>query len=324
MSRLPSIPWLCVLVGLCLASGSGVAWAGTVKPLSKAHKAALAAIEADPAPKDVIQGTNYFISNERHPHRFYKSLKDVGGMYVGVGAEQGYLFTSWAKPEIIVFADFDQMVVDVHTLYAVFLRASSDADAFIARWDKKNDAASRALVEKAVSDAKARSRILKAFERSRVAIHPRLSGLKMRYENLGIPTFLGDAADYRWMVEMHEAGRVRAVRCDLTGDKAMKSIAVAAGKLGTPVRGLYLSNVEFYFDYTSGLGDNLRRLPVDESSVVIRTYPFKQKDADYRYFVQKLTDFHAWLDTDVASFRAMFTADAGTLRDNVWYLNGPK
>ncbi len=137
-------------------------------------------------------------------------------------------------------------------------------------------------------------------------------------------TFLTDASLYRWMVDMHKQGRVHALRCDLTGNKAMKSVAVAAKAMKMPIGALYLSNVEFYFNYDSGLGDNLRRLPTSSGSQVIRTYPFKQKKADYRYFAQKLTDFHAWLDQDVESFRSIFTQDAGTLRDGVWYLNGPK
>jgi hypothetical protein len=312
---------LCVILSLAVG---GVASAKKVKPLDKKEKAALAGIESDPAPEKVIQGTHYFVSNEKHPQRFRKALQGVGGMYVGVGAEQGYLFSSWAQPEVIIHADFDQMVVDVHAIYSIFLRASSDADAFIARWDKKNDATSRPLIEKAIDDSTDRKRVLKAFDRARVAIHPRLWGLQLRYGNLGIPTFLNDDDLYRWMVDMHEKGRVRAVRCDLTGDKAMKSIARAAKKMKMPIGGLYLSNVEFYFKYDSGLGDNLRALPTDDGSVVIRTYPFKQKKADYRYFVQKLTHFHAWLDDGAESFRAIFTKDAGTLRDGVWYLNGPK
>ncbi len=306
-----------------LVSTVSVANAGGVKPLSKRQRTALREILDDPAPENVIQDTHYFVSNERYPQRFYKALKGVGGIYVGVGAEQSYLFSSWAKPEFIIHADFDQMVVDVHTLYRIFFLASADADAFIARWDKKNDASSRPLIAAAIGDAKDRARVIKAFERSRIAIHPRLWGLQLRYSNLDIPMFLSTENLYTWMVQMHAEGRVRGVRCDLTGETAMKSIAVAAKKLATPIRALYLSNVEFYFNYDSGLGANLRRLPIDDTSVVIRTYPFKQKKADYRYFVQRFTDFHAWLDEGVASFRAIFTADAGTLRDHVWYLNGP-
>lgn len=321
MTRLRLFFGLWVLAALGFAS---LAQASSVKPLSKAARAALDGIENDPAPDSVIRDTHYFISNERHPHRFYKSLKGVGGMYVGVGAEQSYLFSSWAKPEVIVHADFDQMVVDVHTLYGIFFAASADAKAFIARWDKKNDVSSRQLITSAIADAEDEKRVLAAFTRSRAAIHPRLWGLQLRYGNMGIPTFLNDGALYTWMVEMHRAGRVRAVRCDLTGDKAMKSIALAGKKIGVPIGALYLSNVEFYFDYASGLGPNLRRLSTKDDAIVIRTYPFKQKNADYRYFVQKLTDFHAWLDRDAESFRAIFTADSGTLRDDVWYLNGPK
>jgi hypothetical protein len=299
--------------------------APTVAPLSAEQRDALDAIPADPPPEAVIQDTHYFISNEQHPHRFRKALDGVGGIYLGVGAEQGYLFASWAQPEIMLLVDFDQMVVDVHAIYRIFLLHSATADEFIARWKKDNAASSRALIEQEIAGDEEEKRVLKAFERARPAIHPRLSGLKQRYGNLDVPIFLTEPELYDYMVAMERHGRVRFLRGDFTADGALPGIAKAAGKIGLPIRGLYLSNVEFYFDYDSGLGNNLARLPVDDKSVTIRTYPFKaKKDDDYRYFVQKTADFHAWLkEDDIPNFRAIFTKDSGKLEDDVWYLPGP-
>ena len=97
---------------------------------------------------------------------------------------------------------------------------------------------------------------------------------------------------------------MRALRGDLTGNRTLRGVAKAARALHLPVRGIYLSNVEFYFDYGSGLGDNLAALPVDGRSMVARTYPFKHRGSDYRYVVQSALDLQAWLKRgEVANLR---------------------
>jgi hypothetical protein len=318
--------WAVALVATLSAELSA---APTVAALSEDERAALDAIVADPPPEKVIQDTHYFISNEQHPHRFRKALSGdgsgLGGIYLGVGAEQGYLFSSWALPEVMLLVDFDQVVVDVHAIYRIFLLHSGTADEFIARWHKDNLDASRSLIESEIAGDEEEKRVVRAFERARPAIHPRLSGLQTRYGNLDVPTFLTEPDLYDWLVAMEKNDRVRFLRGDFTADGALRGIAKAAKKIKMPVRGLYLSNVEFYFDYDSGLGKNLERLPADDRSLTIRTYPFKaKKDDDYRYFVQKTVDFHAWLEEDgIPNFRAIFTRDAGKLEDDVWYLPGP-
>ncbi len=295
-----------------------------VTPLSAVERAALAAIPADPAPAAVIQGTHYFISNERFPERFRPAFDGVGGIYVGVGPEQNYLLASWAEPQIILLVDFDQMIVDLHRAYRELFLRSVDAEAFIARWSPAELEATRALLEAAISDKAERRRIVHAFERARPAVYPRLQLIRTRFGNMGVPTFLSDPDRYRYMVQMHRTGRVRALRGDLTAHKTMRGVATAAKTLGLPVRGIYLSNVEFYFDYASGLGDNLASLPVDDRSMVARTYPFKVRGADYRYVVQSAVDLQAWLRRGgVANLRELLQREAGTLRNEVWYLPGP-
>jgi len=315
---------LTAIVVLVLCFGTPAVAAPKVEPLTAEAAKVLGAIPHDPAPPDVIQQTHYFISNEHHPERFRKALKDVGGIYVGVGAEQNYLFAGWAKPKIILLVDFDQMIVDVHAVYRELLLRSADAEAFIARWSPKQLQSTTQLLSQAFPDAAERKRVLQAFVRSRAAIHPRLKLIRMRFGNNGIPTFLTEPELYTYLVEMERAGRVRAIRGDFTAKGALRGVAKAAQKLKLPVRAMYLSNVEFYFNYDTGLGDNLARQPADARSVTLRTVPFKHRDSDYRYVVQKTQDFHAWLKQgQVASFQELLLRESGQLVDEVWYVPGP-
>ena len=307
-----------------LALPARPALATEVAPLSARDEAVLAAIPNDPAPASVIQDTHYFISNERFPERFRPAFDKVGGVFVGVGPEQNYLFASWAEPEILLLVDFDQMVVDLHRIYRELFLRSADPEAFIARWAPAAVAETRRLLATAIADERERTRVLQAFERARPAVHPRLQLIRTRFGNMGVATFLSDVDSYRTMRALHEAGRVRSLRGDLTARGTMRGIAKAANALQLPVRGIYLSNVEFYFDYASGLGDNLVALPVDDHSVVARTYPFKHRGADYRYVVQSAVDLHAWLKQGkVANLRELLLREAGTLRNEVWYVPGP-
>ena len=76
-------------------------------------------------------------------------------------------------------------------------------------------------------------------------------------------------------------------------------MAEAARRVGLPIRTLYLSNAEQYFKYTTNYKENMRSLPFDEKSQVLRTVG-KRTDASpdgfYEYIVQRGENFSAWLD----------------------------
>jgi hypothetical protein len=301
------------------------AGAAEVAPLGPSERAALGAIPDDPAPAALIQETHYFISNESFPERFRPAFDGVGGIFVGVGPEQNYLFASWAEPEILLLIDFDQMIVDLHRVYRELFLASADPQAFIARWAPAERDATRALLGAAIADEGERGRVLTAFDKARPAVYPRMQLIRMRYGNLGVRTFLSDPDSYRYLRAMHQEGRVRALRGDLTARATLRGVAEFARALRLPVRGIYLSNVEFYFDYASGLGENLASLPVDGRSRVARTVPFKHRGSDYRYVVQSALDMQEWLKRgEVANLRELLLREAGTLKDEVWYVPGPR
>lgn len=80
---------------------------------------------------------------------------------------------------------------------------------------------------------------------------------------------------YVFLREMQAAGRIIPVVADLAGATAIRGIGDEIRSRGLTVSAFYTSNVEFYLWSSLSLGSyfgNLRRLPSDESSVVIRSY----------------------------------------------------
>jgi hypothetical protein len=284
-----------IFTGLLLAGLFGAANASAaLPPLDAAGRAALAAIPADPAPPRLIKGQHYWVSNEFFPERFQGALSDLGGMFVGVGPEQSYFYAGWGKPEILVLADFDEVVVDLHRVYGAFFRAADDVSAFVALWD--DPAGARRAIEAATDSPEERARLDETYRFGRKFVHARLVRARARYTTLGIATFLTDATQYSEVAALARGGRMHAVRGDLTGSKALSGIAGAARQLGVPVRMVYLSNVEQYFPYGSGLGANVLAQPGDDKSLVIRTFWGPGvKDDQYLYLVESQADMRGWL-----------------------------
>ena len=145
-----------------------------------------------------------------------------------------------------------------------------------------------------------REAVLLALRRARRSVERRLGVISRTAGEAGVPTFLDDAAQYAHLVALFRAGRVFAVRGDLTATRSMADVAAAARAAGVPVRVVYLSNAERYFRYTPAFLENIRGLPFDERTVVLRTAgPGSRRlgraDGHYTYFVQSGEDFLAWL-----------------------------
>lgn len=299
---------------------------GKLAALSPEHQKALRDIPMDPPPENLIQDQHFLVSDEHHPERFKEEMADLGGVYIGVGPEQNYLFAGWSKPEILVLLDFDQMVVDVHEIYRVFILACDTPEALVKMWHKDQNDLATAAIKKAVTDVDAQNNLLGVYRASRRPIYNRLNSLRIRYGAMKLPTFLNDQTQYDYVRNLFEGGRVRAVRGDLTKDQAMNGVAKAAKTLGVPVRCTYLSNVEQYFDYANGIGANCLAQPGDTKSKVLRTvYKGTSQYERYHYCVQQNDDFRAWLATDIKNLRDLMIAAYKRIKKTktAWILPGP-
>ena len=273
-----------------------------IQPLNPELQAALDAIRPDPRPKEIIKGTHYVTSNEPRQHLFRDAIKDSGGLYVGVGAEQNYLFIGWAKPEVAVLVDFDDVISRLHHVYASIFRRVETPQEMLACWnsDPAADATSGCshktvltwLAEDYEGDLLKGVKNVWKFSKPRIG--PHLNKLKAHYEGLKMPSFLTDQSEYTFVAEMVRAGRVRAVRGDFTKRRTMTDIAAFAKKACLPVRTLYLSNVDDYINYyIAQHRKNMVGLPGDERSQVIQTEP--SGGHTYHYIAQPLSVYRAWL-----------------------------
>jgi hypothetical protein len=87
--------------------------------------------------------------------------------------------------------------------------------------------------------------------------------------------FLSRPADYAHVRELATGGRLVPVVGDFAGAHALRAVGKLVAAQGEWVTAFYVSNVEFYLMRAGTFGsyvDNLRALPVNDASLVIRAY----------------------------------------------------
>ena len=252
-----------------------------------------AAVREDPRPPSITRDTHYYTTNEaRHDH-FRGPVGDLGGVLVGVGTDQNFLLSGWAKPELLVLMDFDQAIVNLHGVYRLaFLEAETPQD-FLALWTKTGRRRLRELIQEAPDlDAGARKATLKTLSFAGGVVNGRLKQTLKDYNGLKVPTYLSDHGQYQVLRDLFREGRVFAIRGDLTGPKTMKDLGRTLKAHGLKVRALYVSNAEQYFTYTQRFRTNIAALPFDDRSLVLRT---RARGKDYVYVTQGYGNFVQWL-----------------------------
>lgn len=260
---------------------------------------AFAQLPADPSPSELIRDSHYWISNEDHLELFHDAVKDKGGLYIGVGSDQNYLLGAWARAELLVLMDFDQSIVDLHRVYRVIFRAAETPADFLRLWRQESRPEVRRLIEEGYPDKKERVAALRAYGTARWAVERRLNRVVEQMAKASLPSFVVDAAEYAHIRRLFQEDKVFMVRGDLTARRTVNAIGQAAAQAGKKVGVLYLSNAEQYFAYDAQYRSNIRTLPLDERSVVVRTSGQRGithvKGTYYHYNTQSGSSFVAWL-----------------------------
>ncbi len=255
--------------------------------------AALQRNRPDPLPPETTRGLHYVASNERRQYHFRRAVERLGGVWIGVGAEQNYTMAGWARPELLVLLDFDQVVVDLHHVYRAAFAYSPDSGAFLRFWHRRQRRESAGLLRSVLADRpQLRRRALAVFRRYRRTVAVRLRGLRDAYQQAGQPMFLTDPEQYAHLRALVHTGRMHPLRGDLTARGSMRRLGRVLARHGRTVRALYLSNAEQYFQYTPDFRRNVAALPVDEWSLLLRTRPVRD---DYTYVLQWYGNFLRWL-----------------------------
>mgnify|MGYP000691614224 CR=1 FL=1 len=281
---------------------------GAPAPLDAAARAVFLGTAEDEPPVELggvteeRKNQHYVTSNERTLEAFHSRIQDLRGGYVGVGSDQAYLFIGWARSELAWLTDYDPVVVDIHAIYHALFAVADTPAAFRDLWRVERKPAAIAAIQQhgpvgapAPDRADARRREL-LYRRYRARIAKRLDAVSAGMAAAGVPSFLTDQAQYTYVRDLVRAGRVRSLVADLTQTTAVQQLAAAASKLAVPVRVVYLSNAEEYWNrLTPSFRANVGALPVDDRSVVLRTLLTWSKNQDYRYNAQPLRNYQQWL-----------------------------
>ena len=288
---------LCVLASLCASPAFAA-----VPALPEDQKAIFwGSPEDKPAEKllgitEDFVGRHYITGDEWNPQLWLPFIKDLGGGYIGVGSDQAYLFLGWVKPDFAWFIDYDPMVVALHAVYRAFLLESDTPDAFLRLWApaNQNEALDR-ITHYYPNDS--RLKLYKElYTRNRGNIHYRLTLLRKKLDKDKVVNYLSDPATYTFVRDMVRSGRVRPMSANLLESKGIVGIGEAAKKLGVTIHALYLSNAEEYWPYGAQFRTNIRSLPFDAKTRIIRTLSSFSVNKDYRYNTQPGLLYQAWLE----------------------------
>jgi hypothetical protein len=264
-----------------------------VTPLSAEEVSALAGVRPDPPPKELSKGLHFLISDEKRHFQLQPTLQDLGGVFIGVGTDQNYTMAGWARPELLVLLDFDQMVVDLHKVYRLIFLASASPEEFQEWWSFRKTKELRKLVVATYPRKSEQRDIFLALNNSRATVAKNLQDVVARYRQAGVSMFLTDPAQFAYLRALFQNDRVLMVRGDLTATRTLADLAQVLKAQGRVVRALYLSNAEQYFAYTPAFRENVLGLPYDERSWILRTRP---KGYEYVYLAQRPATFRAWLE----------------------------
>lgn len=267
-------------------------------PLGAAAQALLAAGGEE---RIISRREHFTVSNEYRHDLWFPYLRGLGGIHVGVASDQNYTLMAVARSEVGYLIDLDRQVVRLHRVYMALIAASPDPEVFMGRFEADAQAETRALIEAGLADMAEvdRAAAQKFVADNREALRTYLGDVHAARRGEQGVTWLSDPALYEHMRQMVAGGRLRPINGNLAGETAMVTIAAGARALGLPVKVLYLSNAEEYLSYTSEFVDNVRGLPAEPGSIVLRTIHDRftgwedcgEGDRRWNYQVQPLVDF---------------------------------
>lgn len=215
---------------------------------------------------------SYIKTNESGHPWWVPYVANLGGGYVGLGADQNYSLMAEAKTRWGWIIDYDPTVVRVHYIARAVLMSHESPQAFVNAYRLKSLSATQALVRESLQDNPDELvPTLETLERYRgqLMYHYQKSLKKRRR----FPTFgwLSNPQHYRYVRTLFQQGRVQIRKGNLLTEVAMPDIAARARELGAPIRIYYSSNADDQWPLTDIYRANIEAMPFDRMSVVLRT-----------------------------------------------------
>lgn len=262
-SRRPRIGALLgALAGLLTAAGATQA-----TPLTARQRRAFAVPERDHLKP--VKHDRYLRSNETELHLFAPHLRGLGGGYVGVGADQNYTLAAMAGSTFVWLMDYDPFVVRLHRIYRALILASPTPAALVATWSKPR--AVQALLDKTYRGDPELPHLKWLYRHHWRFLRPYLGWTLKRKRDGHGTTWLSNPAYYARVRTLWREGRIQPLAGDLHGAKVFRGICAAARRLRVPMHIVYLSNAEMYLPYSKAFLANMRAVPHDARSLLVRT-----------------------------------------------------
>jgi hypothetical protein len=277
-----SLTFTLILATLCL-SGPVSAAGG---PLVGVEKKAFTVAQRDNLKK--LKSLHYLRSNETELHLFEPHIKNLGFGYVGVGADQNYTMAAMAQPSHVWLMDYDPWVMRLHYIYRVIFLKAATAKAFVAFWWNR-DKMRAELRKQYGADANRLARLLWIYKKYRRFLRPYLKWARKRKRFGKGTTWLSNPVYYKRVRIMWQEGRFQPLSGDLHGTQVLNGIAAAAKRLKIAIRIVYLSNAEMYLPYTKQFIANMKNMPWDSKTLLVRTVRGKkyiQKSDKWHYNIQ--------------------------------------
>ncbi len=217
---------------------------------------------------------SYLTTNEPDLHLWEPFVHNIGGAYVGVGADQNYSLVAAAKSQFAWLFDYDPMVVKLHIVLRAVILASPTAKDFVDAFAPGNYAKTKDVVANGTPAAD-KDGALRLLQGSRELLYTDYSkrlktpdGPRKTYD------WLTNAESYRYVRLLYQQGRILPLKGNLLTDKILPSIGKAAKAIAVPVRIFYTSNADDQWKLTPQFRTNVLGLPFDDRSVWLRTvYP---------------------------------------------------
>lgn len=262
------MPHLWTLLATILWLAALVAPRASAQELTRAERASFAVPERD-ALKPIKSADRYLRSNETELHVFSPHIDGLGGGYVGVGADQNYTLAAMAKSRFVWLMDYDPWVVTLHLVYRALILESDTPAALVTRWG--NPAEMQALLRKHYTGDPSLKEAEWIYRRSRAFLQPYLRWSVTRRRGGQGTTWLSSATFYDRVRALWREGRIQPLPGDLHGERTFQGIGAAARRLGIPMRIVYLSNAEMYLPYSKPFLANMKSVPTDARSLLVRT-----------------------------------------------------
>lgn len=224
---------------------------------------------------------SYLETNEPRGFVWDGYTRNLGGAYVGIGADQSFNYIASARSSWAWVMDYDPRVILHHRRMRAFILAAPTPAEFVALFEPENAERALEIIDAAYPDDPDLARMRRSYTANRDDLLAYFTHQLEPLHGWGIPPqdpddpfgWLRNPDDYRYIRTLYQQGRLYTVGGDLLRDGAMQQISEACRALGVAVRIYYTSNAPTAWggEISDPYRRNVSSLPFDAHSIVLRT-----------------------------------------------------